>query len=190
MQVAEGRYHAGNTDSRRAWCRLQADELQIRCSGEQPICKRCLRLNRSCTYSTNLTVAKHGSRPPWDSMAMRTASCTPSASTSTKKGRTIASNNEASQARNYTTSPEPLLRQPVEERYYGVPNSLILQLVEVYYENMYNARLLLHKRIFLESLAAGTAKPHTVLSVCACAAKYVNGVAHVLSRRANIMVCT
>lgn len=53
--------------------------------------------------------------------------------------------------------------------YLGIPPSLLETLVEVYYQNVYNASLLLHKRLFLESLAAGTARPHVVLSVCAWA---------------------
>ncbi|MCJ1471554.1 hypothetical protein MMC13_000194 [Lambiella insularis] len=64
----------------------------------------------------------------------------------------------------------PLVHQPAQEHYHGIPTSLVLALVEVYYENLYNATLLLHKRQFLESLASGTARPHIVLGVCASAA--------------------
>lgn len=68
--------------------------------------------------------------------------------------------------------PSLLLGHPVVEHYLGIPKSLVLTLVEVYYDNVYNATLLLHKGLFLRSLAAGTARPHLVLSVCAWAAKY------------------
>jgi hypothetical protein len=58
------------------------------------------------------------------------------------------------------------------DQYLGIPSSLLYKLVEVYYDNVYNATLLLHKQTFLDSLAAGTVRPHIVLSVCAFAAKY------------------
>ncbi|KIW92643.1 uncharacterized protein Z519_06490 [Cladophialophora bantiana CBS 173.52] len=47
-----------------------------------------------------------------------------------------------------------------------------MSLVDVYYANVYNASLLLHKRLFLEAIAAGTARPHVVLSVCAWALNF------------------
>ncbi|EXJ69938.1 uncharacterized protein A1O5_07011 [Cladophialophora psammophila CBS 110553] len=47
-----------------------------------------------------------------------------------------------------------------------------MSLVDVYYANVYNASLLLHKRLFLEAIAAGTARHHVVLSVCAWALKW------------------
>ncbi|EXJ67740.1 uncharacterized protein A1O5_09086 [Cladophialophora psammophila CBS 110553] len=53
----------------------------------------------------------------------------------------------------------------------GIPKSLILTLVEVFFDNAYNATLVLHKRLFLESLERGRANPHVVLSICAWAAK-------------------
>ena len=68
----------------------------------------------------------------------------------------------------------PLPVRPNEERYLGIPNSLVLMLVDVYYDNVYNASLLLHKQLFLQSIAQGTARSHIILSVCAWAAKYVD----------------
>lgn len=56
----------------------------------------------------------------------------------------------------------------------GIPSSLLYKLVDVYYANVYNATLLLHKPTFIESLKAGTVRQHIVLSVCAFAAKYVS----------------
>lgn len=58
-----------------------------------------------------------------------------------------------------------------EERFLGLPKSLILMLMEVYFETAYNANLLLHKRLCLESFEAGTTPAHTVLSICAWGAK-------------------
>ena len=59
------------------------------------------------------------------------------------------------------------------EPYLGVSKSLMYTLVDLYFETAYNASLLLHKASFIESLVAGTATPHIVLSVCAWAAKFV-----------------
>ena len=61
---------------------------------------------------------------------------------------------------------------PAEEVYHGIPGSLLKILVQAYFDNVYNAHLLLHKRSFLESLTAGVARAHVVLGVCAWAAKY------------------
>lgn len=55
--------------------------------------------------------------------------------------------------------------------YLGISESLMYTLVDVYFENAYNASLLLHKGRFLESLTAGTVEAHLILSVCAYAAK-------------------
>lgn len=60
--------------------------------------------------------------------------------------------------------------------YLGIAESLMYTLVDVYFENSYNASLLLRKDRFLESLVAGTVEPHLILSVCAYAAKYFTSV--------------
>ncbi|KAJ9608506.1 hypothetical protein H2200_007494 [Cladophialophora chaetospira] len=56
--------------------------------------------------------------------------------------------------------------------YLGISESLMYTLVDVYFENAYNASLLLHKGRFLESLMAGTVEAHLILSVCAYAANF------------------
>lgn len=58
-------------------------------------------------------------------------------------------------------------------------------LVDVYFENAYNATLLLHKGRYLDSLAAGTVEAHLVLSVCAYAAKYLSRLLCEMSRLTN-----
>lgn len=64
-----------------------------------------------------------------------------------------------------------ILNSLTEEQFLGLPKSLIFTLAEVYFDTAYNASLLLHKRSFFESLEAGTACPHTILSICAWGAK-------------------
>jgi hypothetical protein len=54
----------------------------------------------------------------------------------------------------------------------GISKPLVFKLVEAYFENAYNASLLLHKASFMGSLRDDSANPHIVLSVCAWAAKY------------------
>lgn len=57
-------------------------------------------------------------------------------------------------------------------QYIGLLEHLLPELVEIYFNYVYNAHLLLHKRSFLESVANGTACIHVVLSICAWGAKY------------------
>lgn len=64
-----------------------------------------------------------------------------------------------------------MLSMRKDSPYLGISESLMYTLVDVYFENAYNASLLLHKGRFLESLAAGTVEAHLILSVCAYAAK-------------------
>ena len=138
-----------------ARCLDGTDVCQIRCTRERPVCTRCQRLNHTCIYST----------PPNTRNARRLqpgSNTSKPSSTPTHTGA-AATGDETSLLPHHIT--------PVEDRYLGIPKTLLLTLVEVYYDNVYNARLLLHKRQFLESLAAGTARPHIVLSVCAWAAK-------------------
>jgi hypothetical protein len=59
----------------------------------------------------------------------------------------------------------------LEDRYLGIPKDLLSTLADLYFENVYNAHLLLHKRSFQQCLTLGTAKPHVVLSVCAFGAR-------------------
>ena len=58
------------------------------------------------------------------------------------------------------------------QAYYGVPQTLLWDLVDIYFSHAYNASLLLHKKSFLQSLRSGTVHSHVVLSVCAMASKY------------------
>lgn len=73
---------------------------------------------------------------------------------------------------NHCSRPEVLFDRQRNELDLNIPTSLVSTLIEMYFENVYQASLLLHKRLFLESIAAGTASPHVLLSVCAWGAKY------------------
>lgn len=77
----------------------------------------------------------------------------------------------------------PILDCPADVYFIGIPKPLVLTLVEVYFDNVYNASLLLHKRLFLESLAANVARPHVVLGVCAWAAKYATAASRTRRER-------
>ncbi|RQM05802.1 hypothetical protein DH86_00002115, partial [Scytalidium sp. 3C] len=54
----------------------------------------------------------------------------------------------------------------------GIPSTLVSILVDLYYSNVYNASLLLNRRLFLESLASGSISPHVILGVCAWASNF------------------
>jgi hypothetical protein len=60
--------------------------------------------------------------------------------------------------------------------YLGIPRPLISELIEIYFENVCNAALLLHQKHFRESVRNGTVVPHILLSVCAWGAKYVSEI--------------
>ncbi len=150
-------------------CIANQGPSQIRCSGERPICNRCSRLRRTCVYSSDPPASR---KSPYISASARTNRY-PSPPPINAQERRHRASGEAVPVGNYPYSTPVLLSDyPEENPYLGISKSLIYTLVEVYYENAYNARLLLHKGLFLESLAAGTANPHVVLSVCAWAAKY------------------
>ncbi|KAG5808900.1 hypothetical protein H9Q74_006429 [Fusarium xylarioides] len=54
----------------------------------------------------------------------------------------------------------------------GIAPSLVNTLVELYFDNVYQSTLLLHKATFLQSLADQTVKPHILLSICAWGANF------------------
>ncbi|KAI1815135.1 hypothetical protein GGS20DRAFT_361908 [Poronia punctata] len=51
-------------------------------------------------------------------------------------------------------------------------NSLVLELVDIYFDHMYNSHLLLHKRSFITDVVERRACGHVLLSVCAWGAKF------------------
>ena len=138
----------------------------MRCSGERPSCKRCTRLRRTCTYAS-VIVSVHAPSQPRKSIS------TPPLTTAAE-----FEGNHFSPERTQESSAQ-LLHQPYEgsipalpaqDHYLGIPRTVLSNLIEVYYSHIYNASLLLHKRLFLQSLTRGSARPHVVLSVCAFAA--------------------
>ncbi|KIX03502.1 uncharacterized protein Z518_07055 [Rhinocladiella mackenziei CBS 650.93] len=133
-----------------------ANDSQIRCTGERPSCKRCLRLKHTCIYSTPAHVRNHSKwRQASTSAVDEYASPAPTAA------RGARPTEVAQPANTQVPLPSVLLHQPaLEERYLGIPKSLVFTLVETYYDN---AHLLLHKRLLLESVRADTAQPHIVL---------------------------
>ncbi|KAF5974791.1 hypothetical protein FCOIX_8092 [Fusarium coicis] len=54
----------------------------------------------------------------------------------------------------------------------GIAPSLVNTLVELYFDNIYQSTLLLHKGTFLQSLADRTVKAHILLSICAWGANF------------------
>ncbi|KAK5062508.1 hypothetical protein LTR84_004581 [Exophiala bonariae] len=128
-------------------CKLQ----KIRCTGEKPKCKRCVRLEHSCSYEARSTVPRKAQQTP--------------PSLDPYYGQT----NLPALTHNSNRTHVNTVGQGI---YLGIPRPLIKELIEIYYENVCNSTLLLHKTSFLESVSKGTVVPHTLLSVCAWGANF------------------
>ena len=144
------------------------NKVQVRCSNDRPVCKRCARLRHNCVYATE------GIRATAVSQSNKLVQEVGSVSTATR-----ASNPQKSGDRNYITPEaiEPLIRSvprpPLPEKtLLGIPDSLVAALVDVYYSHVYNASLLVHRASFLQALKTGIADPAMVLSICAFASMY------------------
>lgn len=143
-----------------------ADGRQVRCSGEKPSCKRCIRLRRTCTYASDVVSGYVASQS-------REAFSPPRCNATNEFERNgFPPGRPQRSSAQFLLLPheESVLRFPAQEHYLGIPSTLLSSLIDVFYSHIYNASLLLHKRLFLESLTRGTARPHLVLSVCAFAA--------------------
>ena len=132
---------------------------KIRCTGERPVCKRCLRLGHTCVYSSKSAPVRYRARQN------EYPSPTPTANLD---GNKIPTNPER-----LTSS---ISRPLTSDHYLGIPKPMVSMLVDVYWDNLYNANLLLHKDVFLEALVEETVRPHIILSICASAAKYDNAL--------------
>ncbi|KAI3316836.1 hypothetical protein HD806DRAFT_541813 [Xylariaceae sp. AK1471] len=146
---------------------------KIRCTEERPSCKRCVRLHHVCTYSGDPPPERNNRSSPQDVAQRDVAS---------KHAQIPRMEQRAAQAHaaQFVHRRLPILPQPLPQPggtmgakpYLGVLESLVPELVDIYFDYVYNAHFLLHKRSFLESVADGTACTHVVLSVCAWAAKF------------------
>ncbi|KAH8808017.1 hypothetical protein F5884DRAFT_857574 [Xylogone sp. PMI_703] len=132
--------------------------LKIRCTGERPSCKRCSRLNHTCIYVDPTNARSNAKRAEQKLRALHSDRQNP--------------NSEIFRYGHEPVSAPSFLRSIREEHFLGIPKSLVLTLVDVYFSNVYNADLLLHKPTFLQSLTRGASSPHVVLSVCAWGANF------------------
>ncbi|KAF4339116.1 hypothetical protein FBEOM_6934 [Fusarium beomiforme] len=126
---------------------------KIRCSGERPSCKRCIRLKNTCRYDN-------------PTARIRTNRRAANAVRSTRSSHSIPLAPAA--------VPTPLLITPdsSQDYYKDIKPSLINTLVELYFNNVYQSTLLLRKSTFLQSLAAQIVRPHVLLSICAWGANF------------------
>lgn len=129
--------------------------VQIRCSGERPSCKRCVRLKNTCEYGTNLIHPRQKRNV--------TRAVTANGASQSVGSRRLAP----------VALPANLNAESVSNHafFQGIAPSLVNTLVELYFDNVYQSTLLLHKTIFMQSLADQTVKPHILLSICAWGAK-------------------
>lgn len=126
--------------------------IQIRCSGERPSCKRCVRLKNTCRYDTNSQFKRHVTRTTSrtePSCAIHSSNLVPAASPAHLNAESV----------------------PNHGFYLGIAPSLVNTLIELYFDNVYQSTLLLHKSTFMQSLANQTVKAHILLSICAWGAK-------------------
>jgi len=114
---------------------------KIRCTGGPPSCDRCMRLCRPCSYGEADPQARVQVATPVSDVGRRTPDHDPN--------RIVDSRGA----------------------YYGIPQALVFELVEIYFSHAYNAALLLHKQSFVQSLRSETANHHVLLSVCAFASR-------------------
>jgi hypothetical protein len=140
---------------------------KIRCTGERPTCKRCSRLKQACSYNgTGTPSRKHHVFVPVS--INRPISSSPKQ----RKRKSTADDTTRSDERRPVPTSSTIPNYSIVDHYdLGIPKSLMSLLVEIFFEDGYNATLLLHRRLFLESLEEGRSSPHVVLSVCAWAAK-------------------
>ncbi|KAK2676941.1 Zn(2)-C6 fungal-type DNA-binding domain [Fusarium oxysporum f. sp. vasinfectum] len=129
---------------------------KVRCSGERPSCKRCVRLKNTCEYGTNLI------HPRQKRNATR-------AVTANGASQSVGSRRLAPVALSANLNAESISNHAF---FQGIAPSLVNTLVELYFDNVYQSTLLLHKAIFMQSLADQTVKPHILLSICAWGANF------------------
>ncbi|EGU85024.1 hypothetical protein FOPG_04566 [Fusarium oxysporum f. sp. conglutinans race 2 54008] len=133
-------------------CRKQ----KVRCSGERPSCKRCVRLKNTCEYGTNLI------HPRQKRNVTR-------AVTANGASQSVGSRRLAPVALSANLNAESVSNHAF---FQGIAPSLVNTLVELYFDNVYQSTLLLHKTIFMQSLADQTVNPHILLSICAWGANF------------------
>ncbi|UZP41761.1 hypothetical protein NXS19_009577 [Fusarium pseudograminearum] len=124
---------------------------KVRCSADRPRCRRCTRLNNSCHY--------YDIRTPNQLKVVERSSRTREALLSSR--------------------PEPLastsgtaVPMTPDENCSEIPSSLFNALIELYFNNVYQSNLLLHKASFINSLADSAVRPHVLLSMCALGANF------------------
>jgi hypothetical protein len=122
--------------------------LKIRCSGERPSCRRCVRLKNACYYDNNVVQVRATRDKPRVTSRIDTSAVGPSQS----------------------LAPATSL-DTTNDFYQGVPPLLVPILIDLYFENVYQSDLLLHKPSFLQALTNQTVRPHILLSICAWGAK-------------------
>ncbi|KAH7246538.1 hypothetical protein BKA59DRAFT_200794 [Fusarium tricinctum] len=122
---------------------------KIRCSGERPSCRRCVRLKSECYYDNNVVHVR----------ARR------------DKTRVTSRIDVSAVCPLQPLAPAASLHV-ASDFYQGVPPSLVPILIDLYFENVYQSDLLLHKPSFLQALTNQAIRPHILLSICAWGANF------------------
>ncbi|CAJ0552245.1 Ff.00g062240.m01.CDS01 [Fusarium sp. VM40] len=122
---------------------------KIRCSGERPSCRRCVRLKNACYYDNNVVHVRARK----------------------DKSRATSRIDRSVVPHSQSLASAPSL-DVTNNFYQGVPPSLVPILIDLYFENVYQSDLFLHKPSFLQTLANQTVRPHIFLSICAWGANF------------------
>ncbi|KAI5456813.1 hypothetical protein BGZ63DRAFT_396209 [Mariannaea sp. PMI_226] len=137
---------AGRPSTACKHCRAQ----KVRCSGDAPSCKRCLRLHRHCVYQ--------------DIPAFRA-----NAGLSRNAPHQQIESSQVKESRHSPPLPDNHDIRSSGTKL-GIPSQLVLGLVDTFFMHAYNAHLLFHKETFLQDQAVGKIRQHVLLSLCAFAA--------------------
>ncbi len=112
---------------------------QLACSGERPVCNRCARLRKTCVFTPttarSLQFISESNR--------RTSRASHAVQESNPMNHSDAG--ESVPGEHSPTDPPAILSMRKDSPYLGISESLMYTLVDVYFENAYNASLLLHK---------------------------------------------
>ncbi|PTB35162.1 hypothetical protein M441DRAFT_94006 [Trichoderma asperellum CBS 433.97] len=124
---------------------LLTESAKIRCSGEQPSCRRCTRLGRHCTWADDYRAQRAFGHNHLDFFArdLDAWAMIPSLPADSHQSSAV-----------------------------GISRTCMFDLVNTFFTHVFNASLLLHRTSFLDCLSCGSAEKHMTLSVMALASRF------------------
>lgn len=126
---------------------LLTKSAKIRCSGEQPSCRRCTRLGRHCTWADDYRAQGAFGHNHLDFFAR-----------DVDASRTMIPSLPADSHQSSAV---------------GISRTCMFDLVNTFFTHVFNASLLLHRTSFIDCLSCDSAEKHMTLSVMALASRYL-----------------